>query len=426
MARFGKRGDIPAAPVAEVKPGEVRVSAAEMAAKEQSLARAVMGLAMDEKRQLYANGSRLLDSGEARAKALRAEFEAMMPFDRALDAAIAGVEAEKRRDVEVPIKDLYLDRDGLLRCEGDNRMGIVLTDVALSSLGSFAPSGAPRDNLNAWSRDSDKIVKIRTRNPIRNVTGTNLRTAYAVVSPTYGAYDLDAVCKTLRGSMPKDARGVVYYDGQRWRVEAALAPTMDGGEIGVGRVFRVRTAVNGSDDRRSGIIGTQAAERIRCINCTTIVDENYVFRARHVGDIGSIFEQSIGASTQAMAEFSELWREANTRAIVDQAGGTITVEETFKRLIAHGYVDAIPGGATGARLTLEGLMSAYEKEPLGGAAGVNAAITRYAHEQSESWGSAWTMNAIEQDAGKLLFERVYSLPGLTDRHAAMFASEAAN
>lgn len=410
------------APQQELIVGQSVVEAAkEKADSEQAMLRDVLGLAINEGAQFYRNGTKMMASGEARAKALRQQWEEEPVCADAMESMIDLIKAEERQDYKAKVRDTYLDQRGLL--SGVNG-GLVLTENSFTQLlNNFRGEGAAdvpprlRQNFNLWRHKSEKTGLFRTRNPQPDGT----RTCYAVVGSRYGVCDLDFVAREVARAMPKDAHATWTYNDAKGLIEVSLAPTFDSGEIGVGRLTRIMTTIKSADDGTGSIDIGYKAVRIRCINCTLITDDRLTFKRRHVGQhVSEIFREALAKSGLAMEIFASKWREANMRSIVDKVdGGKLGVEETFKRLVAHGYVH-VPH-VSKVDLVAK-LMHAYEREPGSGAAGINMAITRMAHESAHEWRSVWYVDDLERQAGDLLFQNVFELPRLSDEQVEAFAA----
>ena len=215
------------------------------------------------------------------------------------------------------------------------------------------------------------------------------------------------------------------YDGSRGVFDVSLAPVynVEAGDLGVGRAHRILTTISSADDGSESLRIKFKAIRIACINCTLVADTKLMFERRHVGeDLGYFFMQALQKAGEAMTRFSDVWKDANEKAIVDKAtGGKMSPEETFRRLIAHGYVN-VPWVKEPELLSK--LMTCFEKEPGTTAAHINMAISRLAHEGSGSWKSPWYVDALEEAAGNVLFQNVTSLRPLRAEQEERFAPKA--
>ena len=395
---------------------DVNPLAKEIADSEQAAVRSIMGMTIDEQAQWFRNGTKMLACGEATAMGLRQQFDDLPLMRDSLDTFIGLIKAEERKDYIAPLSGVRITDEGLITGINGSLLPTPQGQQTLASFGPKTMDSRLRQNVNLWASESPKTVKFRTRNPQED----GKRFHFATVSQKYSVFDADQVAQDLiDGGLPLDARGETKYDGHRWSFTSELAPTFKVEELGVGRVFRVLVKISGADDRSQGLRAEFQAKRIKCINCTTMTDKRLVFKRKHMGEIRGLFAQSMGAVETAMQEFSNLWAEANTEALVDKATGDgLSAEETFKRLIAHGYV-SVPHVKKADLLSK--LMGAFEEEPGSSSASIHNAITRLAHEGASGWASPWYMDDLEEQAGKLLFQRVLTLPGMTDQQAGLFA-----
>ena len=419
----------PATPAPEAIPGQTILEPAKaLADKEQALIREAMGIALDSQ-QFYANGTKMLACGEATAVAQRRQWEDLPTVTEGTDKFIQIIKDEQRVDHRIFLNQCHIDRSGVLR--GVNG-GVLLNDRAWGQLANnfqddlkrkkkVLPSGL-RNNFNLWLPHSHKTGLFRTRYP-KDTGSETLRECFAAMGARYGVYDLDQIARDIQKYMPKDSHLETRYDGSRGVFDVSLAPVYDveAGEVGVGRAHRILTTISSADDGSESLRIKFKAVRIRCINCTLISDSKLVFERRHVGeDLGIFFLNALQAAGVAMATFSDLWKEANEKEIVDR--GTkekLPPAETFKRLIAHGYVK-VPWVKEPDLLAH--LMAAFEKEPGDTAAHINMAISRLAHEGASEWKSPWYVDDLEEAAGNILFAHVYSLKPLNEEQEAKFAS----
>lgn len=356
----------------------------------------------------FAHGTKMMDSGEAKAMAGRTEWENLPMVEDACDKLIERIKAESRYDLITKIKELSVDGMGILR-GAPGGGGLIMEPVGWNQLAKFGPDTMDtrlRSNLNAWMKDSTKETKLRTRNPD---AVTNMRQCFASVGKTYSAFDWDQLAGVIRATQyPGDARADVKYDGSRATFEVVLHNPYEVDELGVGRLFRVAIIISSADNGTEGYRIKYKAVRIACINCTLVHDENLVFRTTHRGNkVQEVVETAIRASSTALDSFAARWSDAYTKQYHDRYDGTpLGAEETFKRLIAAKKI-VVPHMDRDALLAH--LMGAWEKEPGDTVAHVNAAITRMAHESAPSWKSPWYQEDLEDSAGELLYQKNYVL-----------------
>lgn len=354
----------------------------------------------------FAHGTKMMESGVAKAMAGRQQWENLPFVDESCDALIERIKSEQRIDVVTAIKNLSVDHIGVLR---GTSVGLVMEAIGWNQLAKFAPDSMDsrlKTNLNTWMRSSDKKTKLRTRNP--NVA-TNLRQCFASVGTSYSSFDWDQLASVIKNTKyPNDARAEVKYDGSRATFEVVLHNPYDIDELSVGRAFRVAIVISSADNGTEGYRIKFKAVRIACINCTLIADENLVFRTTHRGNkTAEVIEAAVRASSHALDNFAARWSAAYTKMYHDRYDGTqLGAEETFKRLIAAKKI-VIPHMDRDELLA--NLMTAWTLEPGDTVAHVNSAITRMAHESASSWKSPWYQEDLEETAGELLYQKNYVL-----------------
>lgn len=392
------------------------------AEKAQALVKDALGIDLDPSDQYFVTGTKMLAMGEDRLRELRAEYDALPTVVEACAEIVERIAAENRVDHTYRLADLTIDRDGLLVHDPSGQK-FVVSAAAMAGLENRAPRSIEsrlRANFNLWRNKPARnpVVKIRSRNPLTDEAYA-VRHAFGAVTESYSIFDFDQIAAEIAKLMPEDAHATVRYEGVRGEIDVSLAPTLEVEEMGVGQVHRVHAIFRTADDGTQSIRALFAAERVRCINCTTLWDEDLMFSRMHVGEgLAEMVKETIAKASVALEKFSVLWKAANVRSMVDKVtGDVLSVNDCFKRLIAHGYVKT---GEVKQPELLAMLQRAYDAEPLGGAAGINAAITRLAHEPT--WQSPWTMQALEDQAGKLLFAEVYALPELTEEQEDKFAA----
>jgi hypothetical protein len=416
-------GSKPAIAPVEIPGVTIRERARAQANAETQLARARLGLKLDDKQLYFASGTKMLASGEAVAREYRRSWEQRPLVGEGMDALYQRVQSERRKDLVVPAHELLLDNQG--RLTRGNGGALVPTGHAFRQLANGAPAeldAGLKANLNLWMPgvDPKRKVCLRTRNPNAE---TKTRELFAAVSPKYAAFDSDTLAQACKRLLPADARVTVEYDGARTQLDVSYAnPYEVADEIAVGRLHRVGLRIDTADDGSRGFRIRLYAERIACINCTILADGRLTFSRRHIGNVDAfakLVQEALSSTGNAIRDFGRLWGEANERAIHDAYDGTqLSASECFKRLITAEYVK-VPHVKPGELHTA--LMTAWEQEPGDTAAAVNRAITRLAHEASGSWKSQWYQDDLETAAGELLYNQVYSLAPITDEQRAVFA-----
>lgn len=416
-------------------PGVSIVEGAKARAEEEAALLAEHGIQMPD--TYFALGTKMMAQGEAKARELRAPTDALPYLKPGAEAFADRITAERRTDVrDVELARVRVDESGLLRRVLDNGTlggtALTVTSNAYSQLATLAPegvTGASRYNVNSWlGRKKAKRV-LRTRYP-NKAAGT--RDCYAVVSDKYAVFDSHEILREAAKILPADSKvSVLYQDGRardaktgrelpmRTRADVIISNPFKADELGVGRVHEVFLRLRTADDGTRGISIDVGARRISCINCTILTGTGASFRRRHVGEratLQQMIQEAIAESGKAIDAFSVLWREANIERIHDAYdGSTLSARAVFERLVAAEYVK-VPG--CDGRAAVDQLLWAWEMEPGDTAAAVNRAVSRLAHEGS--WRSIEATEELEEQAGQLLYARLYRLNPLTDQQHAYF------
>ncbi|TMQ18025.1 MAG: hypothetical protein E6J91_08885 [Deltaproteobacteria bacterium] len=367
----------------------------------------------------------MLDAGKAKARRDRAEFLALPGLEEGMDALRAQVERENRADHWADLGGCLVDYRGCVAPELDVRSGVeiprlVPSETGWQRLASFAPAGVPsglRTNVNVWAgRRRGDEVRLRTRDA---VAGTD-RELYAVVSPAYVPYDLDAIAADVARHLPADARVRVRYDRQRARIDTVLHNPHhfpdSTGTASVGEAHRLALRITTADDGTSGFALQWLVERIRCINLTLLRGERTVFRARHTrADLAEGIAVALAAQGEIAESFAAAWRTAWTSYYVDQArdGGPLDGREALRRMVFHGLV-RIPGLLKPD--IWSAVKGAWEAEPGDSVAHIHNAITRAAHQAPTE--RSWADDDVEELASAALYQRVHVLAAIPDEDRA--------
>lgn len=372
-------------------------------------------LGIDTGSTFFPHGTELIDVGKKFAKRDRADFLRLPGLEEGMDQLRAAVQAEERADHWVDLGGVSVDYLGRVVCERDQRTPdaiiprLVPSEGGWQRLAAFAPEDVPaglRSNVNAWAgRRRGAEVRVRTR---AAVAGADARELYAVVSPRYVPYDVDAIAADVAELLPADARVRVRYDRQRTRIDAVLANPHhfpdSSGAASVGEAHRLTLRIRTADDGTGGFSLTWAAERIRCVNLTLLRGSRTVFRARHTrDDLAEVVREALAAQGAVAEAFASTWRSAWTSYYSDQAG-KLGGFEALRRIAYHGLV-RIPG--LGKVDTFAALREAFEVEPGDTVAAVHNAITRAAHTAPVAPRARWCDDEAEDQAGDLLAQHAH-------------------
>jgi hypothetical protein len=383
----------------------------------------------------FAHGTELCESGKDQARADRADFLQLPTVEDGMAKLRRIVQSECRADHFVDLGGCYVDTLGRLVAERDTQTGsaierLVPSEIGWQRLASFAPDSVPsklRSNVNGWlgSRRGDEM-RLRTRNmpavvgPDGLPSQTDERELFAVVSPRYVPYDLDAIATDIEAHLPADARVRVRYDRSRSRIDAVLCNPHhfpdSTGAASVGEAHRLTLRITTADDGTGGFKLQWAAERIRCVNLTLLKGENTVLHANHTrADLVDTIQSALRAQGDVLEGFASAWRDAWQVYYLDTSkrGAAIDGPEALRRMVFHGLIK-IPGLRKAD--VWSAVKGAWDTEPGDTVASVHNAITRAAHEaQSER---SWADDDVEEQASSLLFQRVHVLRDIPEDERA--------
>lgn len=304
---------------------------------------------------------------------------------------------------------------------GGEGPGAVLapTEQAMAAILAKRPSDlkgvVPAADIGAWRHKAemtDVVVRHRKLQADRkDLYAMGAREAYAVVSPKYEAYDLDAAAADLREVVPAGSRARVRYDGQRATVDIILQNPyrLDGADgAAVGEAHRVALRMRTADDGTSGYHISLWAERVRCVNLTLLHAKRALFSGTHRQDnLRELAQQALAEVEPVMAAFAERWSSGWGEYYADKYSGRVTGDEALKRIVSWGKY-RIPG--LGKEGTLDACLAALNEEPGDSKLHVHNAMTRAAHMAPVSWATRWADDTAEEQASQLLYAKVAWLP----------------
>lgn len=386
----------------------------------------------------FAHGTELCEFGKSQARRDRADWLKLPTLGDGMAALRARVEAESRTDHWVDLGGCYVDTAGRLVTERTLRTSLELprlepSDVGWWRLVGFAPESVPtrlRTNVNGWlGRRRGDEVRLRTRDLEPHTVAVDGkdqlimpegRELYAVVSPRYVPYDLDAIASDLDRHMPGDSRVRVRYDRSRARIDVSLCNPHhypdSTGAASVGEAHRLNLRVTTADDGTGGFKLNWAAERIRCVNLTLLKGKNCVFHASHTReDLASAIGEALAAQGAVMEEFASNWRAAWASYYLDNTkrGPQIDGPEALRRMVFHGLVK-IPG--LDKSETWTAVKSAWDAEPGDSVAHVHNALTRAAHQTPTA--RSWADDEVEEQAAAQLYQTVHVLRDIPEDERA--------
>ena len=346
----------------------------------------------------------------------------------------ARVAAEGRRADKVALPTLVYGVDGRLRTPTGiekGSPGAVMTahsfrqllnragapGYAAGYLGSDELPGELRaPHVQHWiKRATEANTKTKTVDDVRGVllskridpAGAPGHHVYGVVSEDYARYDMDRVVADVVAACPGTARGSLRYDATttRWSMDATIGADF---EPVVGDIHRVVLRIGGHDAGGGSISVQLFAERVRCLNFSKVhLSSKVKGRIRHVGSrVGAQVRALLDVQGEALKDFADAWRDANQEGIIRdvELREQGDARKVFAALIAAGHIDA----PEGEDIAVERFFTAWLKEPGYNRADFVNAVTRAAHESP--WSNPWAAEALEEQAGELLYNRLTLAP----------------
>jgi hypothetical protein len=204
------------------------------------------------------------------------------------------------------------------------------------------------------------------------------RSLYAVVSPSYGAHDADAIAQDLARMAPGDVSGAVVYDADRAALTWELASMRDVPPV-VGEVWKAGLRGGSKDDGTGSAWNSGAFWRAICCNLTTEVLETSRSRQRHRGQhVSERFRVQLLEAWKAMGPafdtFRNRWTVLADTAATDILGGD-SVTDAIANLVDQdkGLRDAV-GIKRDALVAM--LLQSHSNDPGDSLADVVNAVTR--------------------------------------------------
>jgi hypothetical protein len=275
-------------------------------------------------------------------------------------------------------------------------------------------------NYNFWAvevganpshKDVDVVFRLRDGK-------CGARTAFAVVSPGYTAFDTHEIARALVDAFPSDAKGSADYNGDRLRFEGIWHADVNVELPNQDDVFKAGVIVR-SDDTGAGSIRVQSVMwRARCRNLM-IFDEaiGVDVRIRHTGNHKTLvtnFRKAFNEALDSVNSFRVSWvraTELRDRDFINQVQGT--TNENLSTLTPEAALPGIFNGILERELVpvrgrtvdiVPKLLHMHSQDEARDAYGVSRAsvinaFTRYAH-QVES--DPFAADAIRLRASTLL------------------------
>jgi hypothetical protein len=369
--------------------------------------------------------------GQERVLQMQLAHEAR-PLARDVAASLVSrVKQEERKDIPVALlkSDIRMDDNGHVRLANDT--SFIPSDHALDGFfqrfpcsggGTYArscPNILKAINFNYWviaeKEDKPKQVVLRTRKVLQS---PGLHEVFAVVSPSYTAFDADKIGQALVLSFPEDARGVLQYDGYKFRVEGLWHSDVAPNEFVVGEIFKAGVLVS-SDDSGAGSIRVRSVIWRNLCKNLLILDKSIGvdIRLRHLGDVEKLakaFEEAFDRALQSVEPFRKAWGSAmaeRDESLLQMVQGTTTEDITGKKAsevlpgIFYGVLQREMVPVRGKKKdVVKLLVEMHEQDELAAEYGYSRAsivnaFTRYSHiVESDPFAA----DEIREGAGSLL------------------------
>lgn len=386
---------------------------------------ALQAVGLDTGRTFYPPGTEAdiaLKSG--RISQARRDFMKLPDAHEGLTLLNQSVVNEDRQDTLAHFGDIMLYGQGGWAVKGNL---LAPTERAAQALIGHRPKdhAAPAIDFLAWRSDvpQDKEVVLRHRAlPLYRkaaYTGHDMRECYAMVSPSYKPYDLDAAANDLAQVVPAGSRARIRYDGQRATLDIVLQNPYrladgSGDAAAVGETHRVVMRVKTADDGSGGYHVSLLAERVRCVNLTLLHAKKHMFSGTHrQEDLRALATEALNSVGDTMKQFAQTWEAGWQDFYADKYAGRVSGEEAVKRIVAWGKY-RIPG--LGKEGTLDACLSALAEEPGDSKLHVHNALTRAAHASTVTWATRWADDAAEEQASALLYQKVRWLPEVAEEN----------
>lgn len=375
-------------------------------------------------------GQALIASGVAAYNESRKEVESWPEALPAAHAHAVHIAQELRIDKDIELPALKMLPDGRITRDGN---GIYpLTPYALKDLARVMeiPGGASylpaipapdrADHLNrihfpaAYRQDARaseaqhrKVMVPRTGKVRTRVNRDTQREIWAVVGSRYKPFDSDVFVTTFAESCPPGARVEVKYDGYRTRVQALWYSREVGESHRVGEVYKAGLAAETADDGSAAATFWSIVYQSLCVNLTTATLRKRRGRQRHIVDAATfrdVTREAVGRSAEDVRYWREAWNDATVDNVLDRYSLT-DPEDVIAGLV---YSKAIWVPGVKPEILVERLKRAWDFSPGYTKSSFVDAVTRAAH--TEDWQDPWTVEALQDTAGDLLYAQVWQVP----------------
>lgn len=397
------------------------------------------------KETIYERGTMVVDMGVDNARRFRKEWEKKPTVAAYCEDLIAKVQSESRHDATVEMRDLAMDNDGMLTVKGRripmtrqafvglvNRLGFggawYMLEKCWPELRAYNMNeqlGHLREEeslaIAQAAIEAAKGEGAREKTPEQLVMRTrknetlNQHEAFAFVTPSYTAFDIDRVASALKEAAPEDARGTVTYDGYKAKFEVLFHSTVEPEKYVAGEFFRAGVIVRTDDSGGGGLRGSGVVWQNLCLNLI-VIDEATAgsFNIRHVGDYERLvaqFRKGFEKALRSIDHFRKAWGYAVEENIIETAQKVqkdvpVSIEEAmpgFFRALLERELVPVKGAKKDA---VPKLMEMWRKDESAAAgptrAAVANAITRYAHEVNQD---AFMEDEMQSAAGRIIYSK---------------------
>jgi len=380
---------------------------------------------------LYRRGTRVAALGVTNAYKARREHDALPSVASAcgdLETIIAG---EKRSDYTFRVTDLQMDKRGHLVMPLSNRkVSAPLTEHAFGALATRVTEGGGgylrhcwpelrAINVNHWiakhaseereTANADPMsVKIRTRK------NGEKREIFALVTPTYTAFDVDRIARAVALAMPETAKCELTYTGERAIFDVRFHSTVQPEHFVAGEFFRAGIRITTDDTGGGAIKVSSTVFQNLCLNLIVIDQQTKgIATIRHVGSeeqLASRFRDALRKSKESLAHFLKAWGYAASTKIeaadlvADPGTAIPTRFEAMLPGIFNGLVERELVPLRAKKEAIPQLMRMWEKDTSAARGATRGAIvnaiTRYAHEVNED---PIYEDELERAAGALVY-----------------------
>ena len=326
------------------------------------------GVTVNASQQVAASGTRMMQIGYETQAARAREHGDKLRATEAIDAIVACVEAEKRRDVVVSAADVArnLTSNGKLtvyehrlsvnavrglsaRCESpmsayvlglyERIVGYVSAAKALEAVkdDGTKPSAADLDRaktLRGQAHDDRAKMADVLRYELMRAGDTRMTLrmrdagpvdVYAALGPAYGRADAPDVLPKVRDSLPSDARATWSYDpvSTAWELRASIWTLTPVAEQAIGEAFEGWVSYRSKDNGGGRLHGGGGVTLLRCYNASVYEALGATVARVHRGKILDDVAAMTRGALSAIDALCEAWGRTRNAEVEIPSGVTI-------------------------------------------------------------------------------------------------------